>query len=332
LSPYTIETVPEVWVTAPKRRRWLHVLLFALTGVTTLAVGARLAHNFSRNLPAYDLDADLNPFTGVLGQPWILLDGAPFAVSLLAILLAHEMGHYLLCRRYGIAASYPYFLPAPTIIGTLGAFIRIKAPILSRRALFDIAIGGPLAGFALALPLLAVGVALSQVKPGLGQADTIHFGFPLLVKWMNAAVFPGVTPADVNLHPIARAAWVGLFATALNLLPAGQLDGGHLLYAWNRRWHAVVSRVVTLALGLPMLLLAFCWLLATRSPAFDALAARIGEHYWHGWFLWSAVLLVIGTRHPPLYDLTPIGPGRRALLALAVAMFALCFTPAPFRT
>ena len=329
VSTYPEEPLREVWINVPKRRLWLHLLLFALTLLTTLAVGARLSYNFNHGLPAYDLDNDLNPFSGVAAEPWRLLDGIPFAATLLSILLLHEMGHYVACQRYGIAASYPYFIPAPTIIGTMGAFIRIKSPIGSRRALFDVGVSGPLAGFLLALPLLAVGLAKSKVASD-ALNGSLQFGNPPLLLLLDSLFHPGVPALRIYMHPMARAAWVGLFATALNLLPVGQLDGGHILYAIDRRWHRVVSRLVVAVLGLPMFLLAASWLFSRWLPSLNQLATLIENHYWHGWFIWSAVLFVLGTRHPPVPGSVPLDRGRRGLAWAALAVFLLCFTPTPF--
>ncbi len=327
------DPLAQVWVTMPKRRVWLHVLLFLLTVATTLAVGARLAHNFSANRPAYDMEHDWNPFSGVWQEPARLIDGLPFSATLLIILLVHEMGHYLMCVRYGIAASYPYFLPAPTIIGTMGAFIRIQSPIRTRRALFDIGVAGPLAGFVIAVPLLAAGVSLSVVLPPPPESafgSSIHFGNPPLMILMQAIFHPGTASGSLSLHPIARAAWVGLFATALNLLPAGQLDGGHIVYALDRRWHRPVSRATVLVLGLPMLVIGASWLAGLRWPSALVIADAVEPYYWYGWFFWSAVLLFLGPRHPAIYDSTPLGSGRRRLALAALAVFLFCFTPTPF--
>ncbi len=288
-----------------KRRLWLHFLLFALTLVTTLAVGAQFEYNYALNRPAFDLERDLNPFSVVWGHPEHLLSGIPFSLALLAILLAHEMGHYLTCLHYGIDATLPYFIPAPTIIGTMGAFIRIRSPIRTRRALFDVGVSGPLAGFALALPILIYGVATSHVGPVEHSSATVTFGNPLLIRFLEALFFPGVPPDNVYLSPLARAAWVGLFATALNLLPIGQLDGGHILYALVGDSHRRLSRAFTLVL-LPL-----------------------AYFYWYGWALWAVVLFFLG-RHPNVWDPVPLDRPRRWLAALALVVFVLCFMPDPF--
>ncbi len=296
----------EAWVAQPRRRLWLHLLLFGLTVLTTLAVGAHFDHNYQTNQPAIDVERSFNPFSGLWSQPGLLLNGLPFSMALMGILLAHEMGHYIACRYYGIAASYPYFIPAPTIIGTMGAFIRIRAPIVSRRALFDIGISGPLVGFVVALPVLIGGMLASKMAPASEVTDSLTFGNPLLISLFEQLLFPGAADQILYLHPVARAAWVGLFATALNLLPIGQLDGGHILYAIVGEKHRLMSRVFVVAL-LPL-----------------------GIFYWYGWIMWSVLLFFLGMRHPVIFDPIPLDERRRWLAALALIIFILCFTPSPF--
>jgi len=307
VHPFDYDALPLVVPVRRQRQRlWLHLLLFAATVVTTLAVGAQLTYNFSHGLPAFDLNRSLNPFSVVWGHPERLWWGLPFSMALLGILLAHEMGHYLACRYYGIAVSYPYFIPAPTIIGTLGAFLRIRQPIRSRRVLFDVGVAGPLAGFVVALPLLIAGMAVSRADALVNEPGVVSFGSPLLVRFVEALFFPGVPAASIELHPVARAAWVGLFATALNLLPIGQLDGGHILYSLIGDVHRKLSRV------------------------FAAMLLPLGYFLWPGWLLWAVLMLILGTRHPVLFDPRPLDSGRRWLGALALVIFLLCFTPAPF--
>jgi membrane-associated protease RseP (regulator of RpoE activity) len=294
----------EIVHVGPRPRYWLHGLLFLLTLASTTIVGARMQYNFERNLPAFDLERDLAAFLTFWQHPLFLLGGLPFSLTLLTILLAHEFGHYLACVYYRVDASLPYFLPAPTFTGTLGAFIRIRAPIFSKRVLFDIGVAGPLAGFVFLLPSLAVGLAYSKVLPGIAHQGGIVFGTPALLWLLDHAVFPGVTTADIYLHPIARAAWIGILATALNLLPIGQLDGGHILYSIAGDRHKTLSRVFA-ALLLPM------------------------GYFWPGWLLWAVLLLIFGMRHPAIYDPAQLGPGRRKLAALSLVIFLLCFTLAP---
>lgn len=290
-----------------QRRLWLHVLLLILTLFTTTVVGARMAENFEANRPAFELDDDLAAYGDILVRPDRLVAGLYFSIPLLMILLAHEFGHYLACVYYGLDASLPYFLPAPTFIGTLGAFIRIRSPIYSRRQLFDVGIAGPIAGFVLLLPALGIGLAFSKVIPGIANQGDLVFGVPLLVKGLSALAFPGVGGSDIYLHPIARAAWVGLFATALNLLPFGQLDGGHILYSVAATRFRVLTHIFWLLL-LPM-----------------------GYLYWP-WWLWAVGLFFFGLKHPPIYDPAPLGSGRYRLAWLSLLIFAVCFMPAPIAT
>lgn len=292
---------------AGRRRYGVHLLLVVLTLITTSAMGERLALNFRSNRPAFDFERDLAALGDLWAQPWRIVDGLPFSLTLLMILLAHELGHYLACAYYRVDATLPYFLPAPTFIGTLGAFIRIRSPIYSKRMLFDIGIAGPLAGFVVLLPALAIGLAYSKVIPGIAQRGDLVFGTPPLQWLLERLIFPGVPSSDIYLHPVARAAWVGLFATALNLLPIGQLDGGHILYSLAGDRHRLLSRLFVLAL-LP-----------------------IGYFYWEGWLVWAVLLLLFGMRHPSIYDPTPMDEGRRRLAWLALAVFLLCFTVAPIQ-
>ncbi len=291
----------------PGRRRasaGVAALLFVLTLLSTLAVGAQMALAYAANRAA-DI-GDFNPYALIFRHPALLWAGLPFALTLMGILLAHELGHYFACRYYGIAASYPYFIPAPTLIGTLGAFIRIRAPIVNRRALFDVGLAGPVVGFLFAVPALMAGILTSKSVPAGTAGSSVVFGNPLLVRLLVAALRPGLSPENLLLNPIGRAAWVGLLATALNLLPAGQLDGGHIVYALAPAYHRRVSLAVVLLL-LPLATL------------------------WPGWLLWAVLLLLIGFRHPPLLDpYSSLDRSRLAWAWIGFAIFLLCFTPAPF--
>jgi hypothetical protein len=204
---------------APRHRYWLHLLLLLLTLLTTTAMGARLSANFTDNVAPFS-DYDLDAVARLIRNPGALWSGLPFSLTLLTILMAHELGHYFACVHYGVNASLPYFLPAPTLIGTFGAFIRIRSPIYTKPMLFDIGIAGPLAGFLFLLPALAIGLAYSKIIPGIASNGDLVFGAPLLQRLVEATIFPGVPAGDIYLHPVARAAWVGILATALNLLPA----------------------------------------------------------------------------------------------------------------
>lgn len=319
-STVEYEYLPEPVGPPPRERYWVHTLLLLATCFTTLVVGAHMEFDFLNNLPPFAMGYEYLPFfklKWVLEQPSRLLLGIPFSATLLTILLAHEMGHYLACRYYGVRATLPFFIPAPTLIGTLGAVIRIKAPIRTRASLFDIGIAGPIAGFVVAVIALAVALNLSKpLAPGIGPSD-LHFGFPAIFYVMHdlqRSFAPHSTVAAVPLgqnyfHPTAIAAWVGMFATALNLLPSSQLDGGHIVYALSPRAHRVISWItVVVLLGL-------------------------GRIY-RGWSVWAALLLAMNIfthrqQQAPEYPMLPANRRFQALLALI--LLALTFTISPFR-
>ncbi|MFB3813743.1 MAG: site-2 protease family protein [Terriglobales bacterium] len=307
----------EVFVVRPVRRRyWLNLLLLLATICSTLLVGAGLEYNYLHDRPAFPESLrllKLFPLMWVVEGPSRLLLGVPFCATLMLILLAHEMGHYLYCRYYGVQATLPFFIPAPTLIGTLGAFIRIKSPIRSRAALFDIGIAGPIAGFLMAAITLAFALPLSKPLTASTADTDFQLGYPLVfyaVQWLliKAGVAGGATlPLAVTyLHPTAIAAWVGMFATALNLLPGGQLDGGHIVFARFPHAHRFASRLTGIAL-----LVAGWW--------------------WGGWILWAVLLRISGMRHPQVPLQPGLTPGRRRLFWLALAMLVLTFVLAPFQ-
>jgi membrane-associated protease RseP (regulator of RpoE activity) len=288
-----------------RERWWLHALLLLLTAVTTTIAGAALA---GREVP-----------TLALPPLRTLAAGLPFSVPLLAILLAHESGHFSVARRYRVDASPPYFLPLPpvvSLVGTLGAFIKLRSPLFDRRTLFDIAVAGPLAGLAIALPALVVGLAWSDVVPGAPSTvvanqlvvldgGVLLLGDSLLLRLLRLAVAPdGV----LLLHPLAIAGWVGILVTMLNLLPLAQLDGGHITYAlFGRRQHWIARGF---------------WL------------ALLALGFWRAeWWIWAVIALVVGRgrlAHPPvLSGERGLTPGRRRVGWLAVALFVLTFIPAP---
>jgi membrane-associated protease RseP (regulator of RpoE activity) len=296
------------WAPArPRHRYWLHALLLLLTLLTTTIVGAEMAHSFAASRP-FDFGTDLESYKLLWHAPSFLLDGLPFSLTLLTILMAHEMGHYLAARYYRVDATLPFFLPAPTLIGTLGAFIRIRSAILSKRILFDIGVAGPLAGFAVLILPLVAGVSMSKVVHGIGYHGELVFGTPLIVRLLEWVMFPGSHPGDIYLHPVARAAWVGLLATALNLLPIGQLDGGHILYAFLGERTKWLSRI------------------------FVAVLVAMGIFVAYSWLLWAALLLFFGMRHPAIVDPSPLGRTRTWLGVLALVIFILSFTAAPIRS
>jgi membrane-associated protease RseP (regulator of RpoE activity) len=278
--------------------------LFVATLLCTTALGAEISFQFNHNLPSLDFLDELKIFPEIWRHPALLLTGLPYSVTLLLILLAHEFGHYFACQFHDVSCTLPHFLPAPSFIGTFGAFIRFRSALKGRRALFDVGIAGPLAGFILVMPALAIGLAKSRIVPGFGEGGDTRLGMPLLIQWLGSWLFPGAHLLDLNLHPVARGAWVGLLATALNLLPIGQLDGGHIVYAWLGERHRWVSLAMIGGL--------FC----------------LGFLFWP-WFVWSAVLLLIGRRHFPVYDDTRLDPKRMILLVLAFVIFFCCFMPAP---
>ncbi|MCC7354054.1 MAG: site-2 protease family protein [Anaerolineae bacterium] len=244
-----------------------------------------------------------------------LLDGLPFAVSLLSILLAHEFGHYIVARRLGASVSLPYFIPLPTILpyffspfGTMGAVIVTRSPTLNRRALLAIGVAGPLAGLVIAVPVLIYGLSLSQVRPlPPGQLYTQE-GNSLLYLAIKFAMFGRILPSngvDVSLHSVAFAGWAGLLVTALNLIPAGQLDGGHIVYALlGERARAVTAVIIVALLALGLV--------------------------WNGWWLWALLVAVFGqVRAMPLDAITRLDRPRQVLAVLIVVLFFLIFTPIP---
>jgi len=305
LEPVLVEDDPFARSRA-KPRYWLHLSLLLLTICTTSIVGSRMQKDFTANLPPLGVEEIWDAFVTSWSQPLAILGGLPFSLTLLTILMAHELGHYLTCLRYGLDASLPYFLPAPVLTGTFGAFIRIRSPIYYKRTLFDVAVGGPLAGFVFLLPALAIGLSFSKVIPGIANEGSFRYGVPALLWILEKAIFPGVSSSDIYLHPVARAAWIGLLATAWNLLPIGQLDGGHVVYSLVRSRHKMLT-----------------WI-------FLGLLVVMGIRFWHGWLVW-AVLLYFGRRHPAIIDPGRIGSGRKKLAWLTLAIFLLCFTPAPLQ-
>jgi len=289
--------------TRPQKFPWMNVALFALTCLSTAITGAALMGMYTNSV------TDLLPFLQrILRSPSVLLSGLPFSFAIMAILLGHEMGHYLTCRYYGIDATLPFFIPAPTLVGTMGAFIRIKSPIQHRAALLEVGIAGPIVGFVLAVPALIFALAKSNYvalgPPGAG----LELGEPLIFKLLETIMRKTPPPGmAINLHPIGIAAWFGFFATALNLLPVGQLDGGHVSYALFGRIHKGISQAF----------------LFTLIP--------LGLFYWQGWLVWTAVLLFLGFRHPvTLDDSVPLSRRHAWLGWAALGMFVLCFTPMPF--
>ncbi|HXX72024.1 MAG TPA: site-2 protease family protein [Candidatus Acidoferrum sp.] len=304
---------------SPRRRLlWPALILFLLTVVSTLAVGSEFAQSYAENREPFS--GDQNPVIMMalpFEHPDLLVLGIPFSFTLMAILLAHELGHYFAGKAYGIDVSYPYFIPAPNFFGTFGAFIRIRSPITTRRALFDVGLAGPVVGFLVALPAMAYGVATSKIVPGAEDRAALVFGHPLLERLFADVFHPHIDVSWVLLDPVARAAWVGLFVTALNLLPVWQLDGGHIMFSLVSEWHRRISITVSLAL-------LFMGWLTTRGSS-DPFSL---------WYAWGTILLLLTLRfrHPPLYDRwQPLDGARRAWAVVALVIFLCCFTPWPIQ-
>ncbi|MBC7362063.1 MAG: site-2 protease family protein [Candidatus Aminicenantes bacterium] len=230
-----------------------------------------------------------------------------YSLSLLGILLGHELGHYLSCRKYGIQATLPYFIPAPTLIGTLGAFIRIRSPFTKREELFDVGANGPLVGFFLSVPALFIGLMFSKLVPALPRDSSILFGEPLLLKVFVRIIFGKVAEnQDLILHPLAVAGWVGLLVTSFNLFPVGQLDGGHILYAvFGEKTRRVSLKIVVLLVIL-------------------------GIFYWAGWLIWALLIYLLGLKHPAiLWEPQKLSWKRKLVGIMIVLIFIFSFIPAP---
>lgn len=237
----------------------------------------------------------------------ILFGGPEFAAWFLAILLFHEFGHFIFARRHHIDASWPFFIPAPNILGTFGAFIQLRSPIRDRVALFDMAVAGPLAGFVVSVIALFVGLSQSIVVGPEDAEGGIILGESLLFQGIASLVIPGIgEEQNIMLHPVAFAGWAGLLVTMFNLLPMGQLDGGHIAYAlWREKQHLIASVTI---IGLAVI-----------------------TFWWPWWLLWIGIGLFMRLRHPPtLLDEIPITATRRLLGWVALIIFVLCFTPVPF--
>jgi membrane-associated protease RseP (regulator of RpoE activity) len=287
----------------------LACILFFLTLCTCLVAGTQFATAYAQN-EAFSFDEFLRSFTLLYKHPLGLAAGLPFALTLLTILLTHELGHFFACRYHHIRSTYPFFVPFPNLSGTFGAFILIRSPIRANRALFDVGASGPLVGFVFAVPALVYGVLHAKLVPGLtdpANAEVIY-GTPLLLRLLDAVLHPGVSPGALLLPPIGRAAWVGLFVTSLNLVPAAQLDGGHILRSLGPRLHRYSSIFL---------------------PAVFVVLGFVG--FWDGWYIWGALLFAMRfLRIAPIDDPTTLDPGRRWGALLALLIFFLSFMPVPF--
>ena len=302
--------VPSSWTPPPPphQPRWyLAIPLFVLTFLSSTTLGP-VFWAMTRTDVLTPHEPFLTPGLAavVWRDPELLRLGLSFSVPALLILLAHEMGHYLACRRYRLPATLPYFIPMPAMLGTLGAFIRIRAPLRDRRELFDVGVAGPIAGFVMLIPFLIYGVAHSepaqlQLRPG----EVLFLPGQCLAIDLTARIFHGPLGDGMvlDLHPFALAAWFGLLATSINLIPLGQLDGGHILYAVSRRWQRRLAPLVWLGLAAAGFL-------------------------WPGWWVWCVLSLVFGVFHPRLQNETaPLTPGRKLLAAAALVILILAFMP-----
>ena len=274
-----------------KKIPYLHIVLFVATFLTTLTAGA--------------LQKGIN----IINEPGSIIEGLPFAGTLMTILLCHELSHYIASKKHHTKATLPYFIPAPSIIGTFGAFIKMKSPIVTRKALIDIGASGPIAGFAVSVIACIVGLSMSEVI-SLPQADgALNLGDSILFSFLSKVVI-GVTSDnyDILLHPVAFAGWIGLFVTSLNLIPIGQLDGGHIAFAILGERHKYISVILVVILAI------------------------MGIFYWEWWALWAILMLILGIKHPPvIYWEVPIDRKRRFVGFLSLIIFIVTFIPLPFR-
>jgi membrane-associated protease RseP (regulator of RpoE activity) len=272
---------------------YIHVILFIATFLTTLAAGA--------------LQAGAN----ILKEPERIIEGLPFAATIMTILLVHEFSHYIASKKHHTEATLPYFIPAPSIIGTFGAFIKMKSPIITRKALVDIGASGPIAGFIVSVVACIIGLSMSQVLPLQTIAGTpaLGLGDSLLFSYLSELAL-GVDPDehDILLHPVAFAGWIGLFITFLNLMPIGQLDGGHIAFAVFGERHKQISLLLVVTLMF------------------------LGLFFWEGWAIWSVLMLILGIKHPPvIYWETPLDPRRKFVSVLCLIILIITFMPSPFK-
>lgn len=300
-SPYN-----SYYFTVPVRRakfqhRWTrHILLLIVTIATTTILGIDHYLSFKSNFGTVPVAIDAR----------VVFEALVYSASILGILGAHEMGHYVACRMYDVDATLPFFIPFPSLAGTLGAVIRIREAFPSRTALFDIGVAGPIAGFVVLVPVLFVGMLMSNVVRVPPHMAGWSLGEPLLFKAVSWMVFGHVPDGySVNMHPVVFAAWFGMLATAWNLLPFGQLDGGHLTYAILGEASRYVS-IVTVAGAVLMTFISYSWIAMT--------------------LMMLAMLIFLGAGHPRVTDeYEPLAPGRNAVAIFAIVMFIICFMPVP---
>jgi len=310
----------------PTIREWIrHSALFLITFLTTTFAGIVIAApeldvpepalssvlSYVLYIPEYYLRIVTSLLTFALLHPHILVAAVSFSITLLAILTAHEMGHYLACRYYGVHATLPFFIPAPPLFlaGTFGAFIKMKSPIPSRRALFDIGLAGPLAGFVMLLPVALAGIFTVQAAPPIA-GSTIVFNDPLLFRIFAKATGANLTDALPN--PFYMAAWIGLLVTSLNLMPVSQLDGGHGTFSlFGPRAHKLIGRIAFVVVA-SMAMLGFVW------------------HHSPSGFLYTVLLAVmLRVRHPAPEQMEPLGAARIVVAIITLIVFALSFVPFP---
>lgn len=268
----------------------IHMILFILTCISTTIAGA------------------IQQGVDLFSHPSLVVAGIPFSATLMTILLSHEFSHYYASRMHNTVATLPYFIPAPSIIGTFGAFIKMKSGILSRRALIDIGASGPIVGFLFSVVASVVGLGFSKIVPVFGIQGGMTLGDSLLFSGLSHMILGRVPEgSDVLLHPVAFAGWIGFFVTSLNLIPIGQLDGGHIAFAMLGRVHRQVSIALVVTLGV------------------------LGFYFWPGWTVWAVLMLFMGIAHPPVADWEPeLDTPRRAAGWAALVIFVLTFTPVPF--
>jgi membrane-associated protease RseP (regulator of RpoE activity) len=283
----------------PRTFPWLNVVLFLVTCLSTLIAGAFFAALFNH---------EASQFSDLLSMSW-LLRGLPFALAVMSILFCHEMGHYLTCRHYGVDATLPFFIPFPNLVGTMGAFIKIRAPIYDRGSLLEIGVAGPIAGFVVAVGVLFIAMSQPQRFIPLEEVGDfwMYLGRPLIFRMIQYVMGTTTPPGtDLDDSPLGFAAWFGFLITALNLLPAAQLDGGHITYAMFRSYHKWISRAVVVVL------------------------VPLAIFYSATWFVWIVLLLVLKLRHPPtIDDDLPLQPRQVVLGVIGYLLLILCFTPAP---
>jgi membrane-associated protease RseP (regulator of RpoE activity) len=273
-----------------KPRYEMSILLFIATVVTTMIAGA--------------LQQGVDP----IDAPLKIIKGIPFALALMTILLSHELGHYITSKRHHINVTLPYFIPAPSLIGTFGAFIKMKSPLLNKRALLDIGASGPLVGTIVSIPFVVIGLFLSEIRVAT-ETGGAELGSSILFSVLARLTLGNIPEGyDILIHPVAFAGWIGLLVTSFNLMPVGQLDGGHVAYAILGEKHRRVSLIVILFLFF------------------------LGSFGWKGWLFWGFLLTIMGLSHPrPLDQWTPLDRKRKVVAFITLIVFVLTFTPVPFR-